>query len=241
MEDSNRWVKINVHWLLLLVFLMLFIGLTWYHFALDSTLHPQLSSFMGGLAAAFFVAFVQFGLQIFDQIKLSKFRKHGVLDFLEDRSDREFYRNLIKTATGGSTIQVLGVTSNRMLSDFADYSEKRSQDLIRALDNDVIVNILIPKCKYLNPSQLSDFTTKTLVLAEAVKAKYPDKFFIKYFNNRPSHSMFACGAKCIIGPIFEDKSSKDTPAIVFDRNGSFVDSYNQNFRKLWEHSDENYE
>jgi len=241
MEENIRWVKINVHWFVLLVFLLLFLGLTWCHFYLNSTEYPRLSSFVGGLAAAFFVAFVQFGLQIIDQIKLSKFRKHGVLDFLEDRSDREFYRKLIKSAKSGSTLQVLGVTSNRMLSDFANYDEARCQDLIRAMENDVSVQILIPKCAHLSPSQLSDFKTKTLKIAAVLKAKHPQSFCIRYFDSRPSHSMFACGGKCVIGPIFEDKSSKDTPAIVFDRNGSFVEPYNKNFRKLWDASDETYE
>ncbi|NNB66950.1 hypothetical protein [Pseudomonas fluorescens] len=241
MDEGNRWLKVNVHWLVLIAFLFLFLLFTWFHYSSDPLADPKLSAFVGGLAAAFFVAFVQFGLQMYQQIQMAKFRKHGVLDFLEDRTDRKFYRGLIRSAKKNSKIQVLGVTSNRMLGDFANFNEEKSQDLIHALDNGVIVQILLPKISRLDVTQASDFRNKTLVTANKLSERFPGGFSIRYFDSPASHSMFSSGSKCIVGPIFPDKSSKDTPAIVFDRFGSFVEPYIQNFDTLWSRSDESYE
>jgi len=240
MEIFLRWLKIKIHWCILFVFVVCFVVFSGLHFGIDPAPHPRLSSFVGGLAAAFFVAILQFGLQLADQITLSKFRRQGVLEFLEDRRDRKWYGKLIDSATSGSTIQVLGVTCNRMLADFANYDDKHAQRLIRALENNVKVQILIPKLKYLSEKQCSDFNLKTLELAEKLKQKHSNNFHIKYFDGPPSHSMFVCGAKCLIGPVFEGKDSKDTPAIVFDRYGSFVELYIQNFNNIWDRSYDDY-
>jgi hypothetical protein len=180
-------------------------------------------------------------LQMYQQMQMAKFRKHGVLDFLEDRTDRKFYKGVIKSAQKNTKIQVLGVTSNRMLGDFADFGEEKSQELIRALERGVVVQILLPKISRLTKTQKSDFENKTLLFAEKLSRKFPEAFSIKYFDSPASHSMFSSGSKCIIGPIFPDKSSKDTPAIVFDRFGSFVESYIQNFDSLWATSSNTYE
>lgn len=241
MDEGNRWLKINIHWLVLIAFLILFLLFTWFHYKSDPTSDPKLSPFLGGLAAAFFVAFVQFGLQMYQQMQLAKFRKHGVLDFLEDRTDKKFYRGLIKSAQRNTKIQVLGVTSNRMLGDFADFGEEKAQELIRALERGVVVQILLPKISRLTRTQKSDFEYKTLVFAERLSERFHEGFSIKYFDSPASHSMFSSGSKCVVGPIFPDKSSKDTPAIVFDRFGSFVESYIQNFETLWETASDNYE
>lgn len=241
MSEGNRFLKVNIHWLVLIAFLVLFVLFSWFHYKSDPLAEPKYSAFVGGLAAAFFVALVQFGLQMYQQMQMAKFRKHGVLDFLEDRSDRKFYRGLIKGAQRNTKIQVLGVTSSRMLEDFANFNEEKSQDLIHALDKGVVVQILLPKISRLTKAQRGNFEIRTLPIAEKLFAKFPERFAIKYFDSPASHSMFSSGSKCIIGPIFPYKSSKDTPAIVFDKFGSFVEPYIHNFDTLWAASDCNYE
>lgn len=241
MADFGRFIKLNTHWLLLLLFLILFAFFSYIHFSMDAVKNPKVSSFVGGLSAAFLVASVQFLVQLYEQIKLSKFREHGIKEFLAHRSDRKTYGEIISSAKKGSTIKVLGVTASRMLQDFADYDEQNSQELIRALERGVKVNILLPKIAYLAKDQCSDLVNKTLTHAMKLKEKFPSDFEIKFFNSPPSHSIFLSGDVCLIGPVFDGKQSRNTPTIIFDSRGSYVAPYLESFDRAWEEAGENHE
>ncbi|WP_308582061.1 hypothetical protein, partial [uncultured Pseudomonas sp.] len=46
-----------------------------------------------------------------------------------------------------------------------------------------------------------------------------------YYDFEPSHSIFLAGSVCLVGPIFKNISSKETPAIAFDKDGLFIKPY----------------
>ncbi|WP_460042455.1 phospholipase D-like domain-containing protein [Pseudomonas sp. S2_H01] len=241
MSEFKRFWKVYSHWFLLVVFFVAFIVLSVSHFTISPTIHPRLSSFVGGLAAAFLVATLQFVIQLHEQIKLSKFRYHGVLDFLEERSGKDVYKSIIKTAKKGTKIQLQGVTGNRFLQDFADFNDDKSRALIEALDRGVTVQILVAHSGFLELDNKPDLLNKTVKLASGLNAKYPNSFEIKYYKDYPSHNILACGDVCIVGPVFKGKSSKNSPAIIFDRSGSYVSAYLENFNHMWNLAGSDYE
>lgn len=55
--------------------------------------------------------------------------------------------------------------------------------------------------------------------------QYPELFKIKYYDFEPSHSIFLAGSNCVVGPIFKNKKSKDTPAINFNKDGLYTRLY----------------
>lgn len=241
MNELKKFWKVYNHWLLLLVFFVLFIVFSFVHFTMSPTSHPRLSSFVGGLAAAFLVATLQFVIQLHEQIKLSRFRYHGVIDFLEERSGKDAYKAIIKTAKKSTKIQLQGVTGSRFLQDFADFKDDKARALIDALDRGVMVEILVAHSLYLEPDNKPDLLNKTVKLAAELLNKYPTLFFIKYYESSPSHNILACGEVCIVGPIFKGKSSKNSPAIIFDRSGSYVSAYLENFTNMWAAASADYE
>lgn len=241
MEGYKRVVVVNSHWFLLAVFFALCCILSVTHFLISATCYPRLSSFIGGLAAAFFVATLQFLIQFHEQIKLSKFRRHGVLDFLEERSGKDVYQKIIKTSRKGTKIQLQGVTGNRFLQDFADFNDERSRALIEALDRGVSVEILVAHPDFLNTENKPDLLNKTVRLSEELIKRFPSSFEIKYYKAYPSHNILACGEVCLVGPVFKDKSSKNSPAIIFDRSGSYVSPYLENFSNMWAEASSTYE
>ncbi|WP_455888102.1 hypothetical protein [Pseudomonas rustica] len=180
-----------------------------------------LSGFVSGLAIASF----QFLTQYLEQKALAEYKKHGLVEFLPNRKNPDYYRSLIKNTQVGDKIVVVGVTCNRLLDDFANPKVSNSQDLIEALARGVEVTLLLPKSKYLNKEDKSDFINKTLPKSEEILENHRDKFELRYYDFEPSHSIFLAGNTCLVGPIFKNKKSKDTPAINLDRSGLFTKPY----------------
>jgi hypothetical protein len=178
-----------------------------------------------GLLAGLIIASLQFLTQYLEQTTLAEYRKHGLKEFLINRKDAGYYRELIKKTQVGDNIIVVGVTCNRLLEDFASAETEHSQDLLEALARGVKVKLLLPKLTHLNKTNKSEFLNKTLIRSEIIKKEYPGRFSILYFDFEPSHSIFLAGSRCVVGPIFKNISSKDTPAIVFDKRGQYIKPY----------------
>lgn len=49
----------------------------------------------------------------------------------------------------------------------------------------------------------------------------------------PTHSIFLFDENCLIGPIFDNLESKDTPTIVAKKNSPFVKDYLEYFDSEW--------
>lgn len=180
---------------------------------------------LSGLVSGIGIAALQFFTQYLEQKRLAEYKKHGLVEFLTNRKDPEYYRQLIKSTKVSDKIIVVGVTCNRLLDDFANPDVYESQDLLEALARGVEVTLLVPKSKYLDDDDRADFTHKTLPKSSKISQQYPELFKIKYYDFEPSHSIFLAGSNCVVGPIFKNKKSKDTPAINFNKDGLYTRLY----------------
>ena len=185
----------------------------------------RLIGLISGLASGLMIAFLQFLTQYLEQKTLADYKEHGLIRFLINRKETEYYRRLIKSTKFGDKIVVVGVTCNRLLDDFANKQEPKSQDILEALVRGVEVKLLLPKMKYLEEPNLSDFKNKTLERSKEISELYPQGFSLLYYDFEPSHSIFLAGSRCLVGPIFKNKRSQDTPAIAFDKDGLFIKPY----------------
>lgn len=190
----------------------------------DSNADARYIGILSGLVTGLGIAAIQFFTQYIEQNTLAEYKKHGLDEFLPNRKDAEYYRNLIKQTEVGDKIVVVGVTCNRLLDDFANPANAQSQDLLEAMARNVDVTLLLPKTKYLTEANRSDFNLKTFPAAQAITAQYPN-FKILYYDFEPSHSIFLAGSYCVVGPIFRSIPSKDTPAIKFHKDGRYIKPY----------------
>lgn len=190
----------------------------------DEKADARLLGVYSGLASGLVIASLQFLTQYLEQKALSEYKEYGLLEFLANRKNTEYYRNLIDNTKVGDNIIVAGVTCNRLLDDFANLKAQQSQNLLEALARGVKVTLLLPKTSYLEEPNLSDFKNKTLPRSEEIKNKHSN-FEILYYDFEPSHSIFLAGSRCLVGPIFKNKSSKDTPAISFEKDGLYIKPY----------------
>lgn len=196
---------------------------------------------LSGLFAGLLIAALQFLTQYLEQQALAEYRKHGLVKFLVNRRDTEYYRKLIKKTQVGDQIIVVGVTCNRLLDDFANSDIEKAQDLLEALSRGVQVRLLLPKAAHLDEANKSDFKNKTLKKADKIKADFPNKFSMRYYDFEPSHSIFLAGSCCLVGPIFKNIPSKDTPAITFDKKGQYIKPYLSYIEETWNDASEEYE
>lgn len=193
----------------------------------DSTADSRYIGILSGLVTGLGIAAIQFFTQYIEQNTLAEYKKHGLDEFLPNRKNAEYYRKLIRQTAVGDKIVVVGVTCNRLLDDFANLANAHSQDLLEAMARNVDVTLLLPKTKYLIEPNLSDFNHKTLPTAQAIAARYPSNFKVLYYDFEPSHSIFLAGSYCLVGPIFKNIPSRDTPAIKFHKDGQYIKPYIQ--------------
>jgi hypothetical protein len=124
----------------------------------------------------------------------------------------------------------MGVTANRLLDDFGR-KDGNSRVLLEALGKNVKVRILIPKKSYLNPKQIGQFESTTQKISADLK-RFAN-FEIRYFDHPPAHSIFVIDDTCIVGPVFGEIESKDTPALVLKQQSQFAEPYIKTFESEW--------
>lgn len=235
MEIITKTLRLPSYLMMVIIFLVLTGLFTYLFFITDIT--NKWASVYGGVAASFFVAAVQFLCQIYEYIKLRKYENMGIIDVLKERTDKNYYGNLIKNSK--KEILVMGVTASRFFDDFANRTVDGNNQLIGAVRNGVRIKILLPKRSYLQQKDRGNFEGVTIKLSQDPELK--DKCDIKYFDHDPAHSLVLIDDICIVGPIFKDLSSKNTPAIVLKSGSIVAKPYIENFNKEWNASDEGYD
>ncbi|WP_405121806.1 hypothetical protein [Pseudomonas petroselini] len=232
-------VQAPLAYLALLIIVTLCSGILLYYTPPD--FDGRVIGLLSGLVSGIGIASIQFLTQYIEQNTLAEYKKYGLVEFLTNRKDPEYYRPLIKKTKVGDKIIVAGVTCNRLLDDFANPDTLESQDLLEAMARGVEVTLLLPKIKYLGDADTSDFKYKTLPKSQKITANSFGLFKILYYDFEPSHSIFLAGSSCLVGPIFKNKKSKDTPAINFHKDGLFTKPYLDYINETLSNASVNYE
>lgn len=188
----------------------------------------------GGLAAGLTVAIIQFVIAWQDYKQTDKLSKLKLLDILYRRDDRSFYANYIKDST--TEIKIMGVTAIRFFNDFADTTPNASEDskaLLIALGKSVHVKILLPITECLDSERKRQDAKRVSEKITEIKKQY-DNLEVRYFNHIPSHSIFSVDDTCIVGPVFPNLESKNTPALYLRNTSPIAIEYLKYFDREWE-------
>lgn len=221
---------INVYLFKIIIFILFFFAVvfTYYFFKIED---PKISALFGGLATGLIVAVIQLFLMWSDYAENEKIKQLKIKKILTHRDDELLYRNIIMQSN--EQIWVLGNTALRFLQDFADKKREDKKALLDAFSRNVKVRLLLPDPKYLASQDDKDKAVtanrKILELTE----EYSSLFECRYYDHAPYHNMVMADNECLVGPIFPDISSKDSPAIYTDESSIFVKPYIKYFEFEW--------
>lgn len=197
------------------------------------TKDEKIGTICSGIATGLIVAACQLLIQGLEHRDIENVKKLKIKKILPTRDDKELYGDLIGKAN--EKIWLLGNTAFRFFEDFADENRTDRQVLLRALDKQIDIRILLPKKEFITnkKDKINHDTTNERMIA--IKEKYPN-FSFKYYEEFPSHSLLIIDDDCLVGPIFKNIRSKDSPAILTDVSSNYVKPYISFYHELWNNS-----
>ena len=190
---------------------------------------------LGSLTAGLIVAIIQFLFAWQDYAQTEKLKKLKLIEILYNRSARDKYTDYIKNCN--RELDVMGVTAVRFFNDFADTSTQAPEDatvLLKALDRKVHVRVLLPSDDFI-PEQKKMDSAK--VRAKLKELHQYQNLEIRYFNHTAAHSIFRIDDTCIIGPVFPELESRNTPALHVMSSSPMAVNYLDYFESEWENAE----
>lgn len=188
-----------------------------------------------GLLVGILIAMIQRLVSLDEAHKIKLYKELGLNRILLHRDSEDEYRERIKKVQ--DKLYIMGHTAKRLIEHFADVQGRADKKvLLEALSRGVDVRILISNKQYLNESKKIEFeTTKSKMLH--IKELHSN-FIVKYYNHIPTHSLFLCDKECLIGPIFTNLESRDTPTLDMSYDGEYASKYIKYFDNEWNNAEE---
>lgn len=231
MELFKKNFKISASIIIAICLLVLLIGSLIVYWRMDSP-NSKWGVLFGSIASGLIVAIIQFIIAWQDYKQTEKVMELRLIEVLINRAKRDKYEKFISNTN--SYLDVMGVTASRFFNDFADTSKGAPTNatvLIQALDRGVHVRVLLPSEGYL-PDPKKAESEKVRIKYEELKLKY-DNIEIKYFDHTAAHSIFRMDDTCIVGPVFPELESRNTPALHLMSSSPFASNYIEYFETEW--------
>ena len=187
----------------------------------------------GSLAAGLVVAFIQFLISWQDYKQSEKLQELKLKEVLYNRAITGRYEEYIKNTN--RELDIMGVTTVRFFRDFADTSigaPENAKVLIDAMNRGVKVRILIPANNFI-PKEKVPFAEEVRKKYEDLRKSYNQMIEIRYFTHNAAHSIFRTDDICIIGPVFPNLESRNTPALRMMRSSKMALTYMDYFEYEW--------
>lgn len=230
-EIFNRNFKFRYSTFVVIVLIAAIVFCSVYYFSQSDS---SSGAILGSLIAGLIVALIQLFISWRDFEITKKVEDLRLIEILYDRDDRSYYANLIDKSR--REIRVMGVTAKRFFEHFADMTlgaRPDAQVLITALNRRVKVRLLLPSKEYIAPNKIASYEQVEETF-KAIKDKYPHaEIEIRYFKHIPAHSIFMVDSECIVGPVFENVESKNTPALHLKIESPFAEKYVAYFDQEW--------
>ena len=210
MNIFGKSVKMTLSKIILIVLLVLLICAIVTYFIIDNP-GSIWGALIGSLVAGLIVAIIQYLIAWQDYKQTEKLTELRLIEVLYNRATRSQYEEFIKNAN--RDLDVMGVTAVRFFNDFADTSVGAPENatvLLKAMERGVRVRVLLPDDKYLPEEKKTDSARVREKYKELVP-QYP-LLEIRYFDHTAAHSIFRIDDTCIIGPVFPNLESRNTPA-----------------------------
>lgn len=231
MEIFGKSVRLSLSIVIFVILCMLFIIASIIYFRIDNP-DSKWGALFGSLAAGMIVAIIQYTIAWQDYRQTEKLKKLKLIEVLFNRDSRDKYEEYIRNAN--RKLDVMGVTAVRFFNHFADTGNgalENAQVLLRALDRGVYVRVLLLSNELLPDSKKADYTKVRTKYKELIQ-RYPN-IELRYFNHIAAHSIFRIDDTCIVGPVFPDLESKNTPALHVMKSSPMALKYMDYFETEW--------
>lgn len=189
-----------------------------------------LGPIFSGLLTGLLVAFVQYLLSWHDHGEAEAIQRLGIRRIVPHRDDKGFYRGLLEQSR--DEVLLLGNTASRFLEDFCHSSRADSCALLRALERGVRVRFLLPESQHLSAKDRARGKQAQARMLE-LQGAYPEKFQVRLFGHPSAHSIMKVDSQCLVGPLFPDVASKDSPAILASADSLLLLEYLKYFEREW--------
>jgi hypothetical protein len=225
-----RYLRIKLYKVILVCLTLATLVCGYYYFLGNN---PKLEALFAGLFTGLLVAIIQYILQWNEHSEIETIKELGILRILPHRDERRLYEELIVTSR--TEILVLGNTASRFLEDFAHETRADSHALLEALARGVKVRILLPKAIRLSKADRPRAEISKRRLTElATRHKNLEH---RYFDHPPIHSIVKVDSACLVGPIFPNVKSKDSPTIYAYSDSRLVNEYLKHFDAEWNNAE----
>lgn len=237
MSIYQRRLQISLPWAIAIVSIALLAVFSYISVQLSDKKFFELEGpafvFISGLVPGLAVALMQFLLSWAEFKQISHFSAMKIKGVLNSRDEEKYYHDLLEKAQ--TRIDVLGVTSSRFMRDFADEGSNRKDKkvLIEALARGAHVRILVPEIAHLS---LEDANYKYPVAEQAfrgLRTRFPRQFEVKYFAHTPIASIVCVDEDVLVGPVFQNRESRNTPAVHTSIGSALAKSYLNHFEDEW--------
>ena len=183
----------------------------------------KISAFLGGMSGGLVGVTISFLFSMYEYANMDRYRALGVRNILSDRRDTSYYENIVKDAK--EIVQVMGTSCIRFIEDFADPASDEHV-LLDAMSNhdNLKITILVPKEENMDGKSKSNFETGKEKIYQ-LQNRFQDRVFLKRYNFEPRHSLVRVDSNLIVGPVFQEVESKNSPAIHLTTNSAYAKKY----------------
>jgi hypothetical protein len=219
-----RWV------LILGLNLVLACILGYWYYRIDPT-ETKLMGLVGGLLTGVLVYLATF-LTVLESLReLDRYRRMGVRTLLENRHQKDYYRDIVASST--LRVDVMGASCTRFVNDFLD-NDSDDKVLIDALERNgrLRIRLLIPsKRKMARAAQ--NRTDPMLEQVAVLSERFGGRVELRRFHEPARHSFVATDDDLIAGPVFEEDKSRHAPAVHVSIETAFGRKYVEYFEHEW--------
>lgn len=213
-----------VLWIYILVAFVL--GLLYFF---SSLLPQKLEPLIGGGLVSIIAVLAQFLMSYSDYKNNEKLKKHRIIELLERRDDKKYYKKLIKSAN--KKLDLLFYTGKRFSEDFCQ-KVAEDDEIISCLRRGVKIRLLLSSENMLNDNDKNDLRS-AIENFKKIRSEFPNQFDIKLYNHIHCHNIFSSELDTIVGPYFYNKRSKYSHSIHFATNAPYVADYLEYFESEW--------
>jgi hypothetical protein len=226
-------VRIPVWLIVVLVTAIATAGLSYWYYRIGSGSEKELG-IVGGLVSGLAVFLLTYITVIGPGLEVERFKRMGIIDVLNNRHDKAYYRHLVKDAK--NVVRVMGASCGRFVEDFLD-TESDDKVLLDALhrNSGLTVQLLVPEARFMSPETATRAAALPAQLAK-VEAMLPGRVQLRKFGSQANHSFVIVDNAIVAGPIFQDDKSKYAPAVHMSMKTVFAMRYNEYFEKIWGNS-----
>ena len=218
------FIPLYIFWVLLFILLVAL-----YILFFTNIVNDEITTILGGLISGciillFHIYFERNSLKSMEIVKNSK-----IEDVLDNRDNENYYQ--VHLSNVRKELKVMGSSCTRLLDDFGSRDTKKPSVFKDLLDRGVQIQLLVYNDTI--TQQGADGNNRFNV------HNSHKNFTIKLFStqNFIPQSIFIIDNKCILGPIFTGKKSKDTVALSFSDSSVYTKQYSEYFDKVWKDKD----